>query len=332
MLPKVTISLLGWNSKKYLKRAFDSILAQDYPNIEMLFIDNASQDGSVDFVRQNFPEIKVVANQKNVGYAAGHNLGIERAQGKYVVCMNPDIELTPAFLQRAITILENHPQIGALGGKLFKMLPDGKQTDILDSTGFQIFRSRRVIDRGHGDKDQGQYDRQERVFGLSGALLVLRKKALEEIRLGQEYFDVDFENYKEDIDLCWRLNLAGWECMYAPQVVAYHERGTGLGEKASARNILLEKRKHGYRAKYFSFKNQGLLLAKNDLCRHFFADFFFIFSYELKRWGYVVLREPALLPALGKMLLQLPGALHKRKAIMSKRRLTPRLMRNFFQI
>lgn len=329
MQPKVTISLLGWNSQKYLNQAFASVIRQTYPNLEVIYIDNASRDGSVDFVRQNFPQVKVIANERNLGYAAGHNIGIQKAKGQYVVCMNPDIILEPDFISQAIAELEKKEKVGALGGKLLRMLPDGIPTDTIDSTGFKIFRSRRVIDRGHGEKDRGQYDQPMRVFGVSGALLVLRQKALEEIKVGEEYFDVDFENYKEDIDLCWRLNLAGWACMYAPQAVAYHERGTGLGEKASPKSFFTKKRRHSYRAKYFSFKNHTLMLVKNDFLRYYFLDLPFIFFYELKRWGYVFLREPRLLCSFFKMMQQLPRVLKKRQVIMRNRRIKFKEIRGF---
>ncbi|MDD5626553.1 MAG: glycosyltransferase family 2 protein [Patescibacteria group bacterium] len=331
MNPKVTINLLGWNSKKYLKQAFDSVLEQTYPNLEIVFIDNGSEDHSVDFVRKIFREIKIIDNKRNLGYAEGHNMGIRQASGQYVICMNPDIILEDDFVARAVGVMEKDDRVGALAGKLLQMKEDGTKTDIIDSTGFKIFKSRRVIDRGHGEADAGQYRKEEQVFGVSGALPVFRKKALQDVRIFGEYFDCDFENYKEDIDLSWRMNLYGWKCVYAPRAIAYHERGTGLGEQAKGKDFLREKKKHSFRAKYFSFKNHSLMLVKNDFLRHYLLDSPFILWYELKRWGYVLLREPRLFGSFLKLVKQLPHAFKKRRAIMANRRVKAREVRSFFE-
>lgn len=330
MLPKVTINLLGWNSKKYLKNALASALSQDYPNFEVVFIDNGSSDGSVDFVRKSFPRIEIINNQKNLGYAEGHNIGIQAASGEYIICMNPDIILEADFVSRAIKIMQKDDRIGVLGGKLYRMNAAGAKTKIIDSTGLKIFKSRRVIDRGNGEIDQNQYNHLEQVFGISGALPVFRKKALEDIQINGEYFDRDFENYKEDIDLCWRLNLYGWKCVYSPSAVAYHERAAGSGEKMSLKNMLALKKGHSFRAKYFSFKNQSLMLAKNDFWWYYLLDFPFIFFYELKRWGYALIREPKLFSALLMFFKQLPRAFQKRKIIMGNKRVSGQGIRKFF--
>lgn len=331
MNPKVTIDLLGWNSKKYLKQAFDSVLKQTYPNLEVVFIDNGSEDHSVDFVRKNFLEIKIIDNERNLGYAEGHNVGIRQASGQYVICMNPDIILEDDFVASAVEVMEKDDRVGALAGKLLQMKEDGTKTDIIDSTGFKIFKSRRVIDRGHGEVDAGQYGKEEQVFGASGALPVFRKKALEDVQIFGEYFDCDFENYKEDIDLSWRMNLYGWKCVYTPRAIAYHERGTGLGEQAKGKDFLREKKKHSFRAKYFSFKNHSLMLVKNDFLRYYLLDLPFIFYYEAKRWGYVLLCEPRLLGSFLKLVKQLPRAFKKRRVIMANRRVKAREVRRFFK-
>jgi len=330
MLPKVTINCLGWNSKSYLRAAFESILNQTYPKIEVVFIDNGSEDGSIDFVKDNFPEVRIIDNKKNLGYAHAHNIGIREAQGKYVICANPDIILEDDFVSRAVEVLEKDASIGALSGKLLQMKEDGTRTKLIDSTGFKIFKSRRVIDRGSGEEDQGQYEKQERVFGVSGALSVFSKKALDDVKIFDQYFDLDFENYKEDIDLSWRLNLYGWKCVYAPEAIAYHERGTALGAQAKASDFLAEKKKHSFRAKYFSFKNHSLVLVKNDFLRYYLKDLPFILFYELKRWAYVLFREPKLFSSFYKMLVQFPQALKKRRVIMQGKRIKPKVIRGFF--
>ncbi len=331
MVPKVTINLLGWNSKKYLKQALDSAIRQTYPNLEVVFIDNGSEDSSVSFVHTNFPQIKIIDNQKNLGYAAGHNVGIRQAQGEYVICMNPDIILEDDFIAQAVSVMEKDDRLGALTGKLLKMKEGGVKTKIIDSVGFKIFKSRRVIDRGHGEADAGQYEKEEQVFGASGALPVFRKKALDDIQINGEYFDCDFENYKEDVDLAWRLNLYGWKCIYTPCAVAYHERGTGLLKNAKGRDFLSEKKKHSFRAKYFSFKNHSLMLVKNDSLWYYFLDSPFILWYELKRWGYVILREPKLFRSFLKMINQLPRVLKKRRVITANCRVKAREIRRFFE-
>jgi len=330
MPPKVTINLLGWNSKKYLKQALDSVTRQTYPNLEIVYLDNASEDGSADFVFRNFPKVKIAENKKNFGYAWGHNIGIKNAKGEYVICMNPDVAMADNFVERAVALIEKDEAIGALGGKLLKMRENGEKTKVIDSTGLKIEKSRRVKDRGQGEIDRGQYEKEEQVFGVSGALPVFRKAALEDVKIFGEYFDQDFENYKEDIDLCWRLNLAGWKSVYAPEMIAYHERGTGVSEK-NKQSLRASKKKHSFRAKYFSFKNQSLMLAKNDFLRYYLLDLPWVFCYEIKRWGYVLFCEPRLFRSLITLIQQLPRALRKRRVIMEKRRVKAGEIRKFFR-
>src|SRR3989344_7147364 len=120
MQPKISVNVLGWNSRSLLEPCFNSVLAQDYPNFELVFIDNASGDGSEDFVRKNFPNVRVIQTGKNLGFAGGHNVGIRETDGELILILNPDVVLRPAYLRLAIEPMLQDEKIAGVQGKLLR--------------------------------------------------------------------------------------------------------------------------------------------------------------------------------------------------------------------
>ncbi len=213
---------------RYLKRAIPLIFAQTYSEIEITLIDNASKDGSLEFVQKNFPPVRIIRNDRNLGYVGGHNLGIAETDGEYVLLLNPDIFMLPDFIEEKVKAIGYGHDVGMAGGKLLQIGPD--ETDfpekrIIDSTGILMNRMRKNYDRGYGEQDTGQYDREEFIFGPSGAAPLYRRKMLEDIKIENEYFDSIFFMYREEVDLAWRAQLLNWKCRYTPHAVAYHIRG-----------------------------------------------------------------------------------------------------------
>lgn len=324
-MPKVSINIVTWNSLKYLPECLRSIKEQTFIDYSILIIDNASTDGTLEFLSKEYPSLNVLKNAKNSGYSAAHNQGIGLAQAEYVLCMNPDIILEPDFLSHLIKEAEKNPQLGSLSGKILRKTDDLKEDSDsvkIDSTGLKIFTSRKVVNRGEGENDLKKYNKNEEVFGHSGAVVLYSKKALENVKIFNEYFDEDFFAYKEDIDLATRLRIFGWHSLYVPKAVAYHYRSIKKESSRGTRNPLI---------KYFSYKNHWLWLVKNEFCSNFWRDLIFIKWYEFRKFIYLLFFEPRTIGAIFKFFSQLPRALQKRKAIMACKKIDAKEIRAWFQ-
>lgn len=340
----ISIHLVTWNGLKYLKACLDSVFNQNFRDFSLLVIDNESQDGTVDFIKRNYPQVQVVVNKENLGFAQAHNQAIELTEGrlgqagrlrqlpqptleagsKYILVLNQDVILNPDFLKVAIKFMETGPRTAASGGKLlrwdFEGLKNLTKSDIIDSVGLKIFKSHRVVDRGSGEKDKGQYEEIKEVFGISGAVLLLRREALEDIKLNGEYFDPDFFSYKEDVDLACRLRLQGWEAWYLPQAVAYHHRSASAESRDSSKALISHRQKKSSFINYHSYKNHLFFLIKNVSFHTLFWYFPYIFWYEAKKLIYLIFFERATLKALVIFFKKLPKMLDKRRLIMRKRK------------
>lgn len=313
----ISIIIIHYKTKHLLRGCIEPLLKQTYKDSEIIFIDNNSEDGSPDYVRENWPRIKVVANKENIGYAGAGNQGIELSEGEYVFITNPDIILTPEYFEKAVGKMTKELEAAALTGKVLQYdFEKKKPTGLIDTTGLEMFRSRRVIDRGQGEKDHGQYDKEEYVFGVSGACPLYRRSALEDVKICGEYLDNDFFMYKEDVDLSWRFKLFGWKCLYYPKIVAYHGRGTGIHDRSKVSGTLKHRGKLSRFQKYYGYKNQRLMQIKNETLKGFLRDMPWILGKEIAHFLYIIVREPYLFKSFGKMLLQIPRTLKKRKEIM----------------
>ena len=182
--PLLSILLIGYNSKPFLKHCLDGVMKQTFKNIETIFIDNESHDDSIEFVKKNYPKVKVVANKINSGYVGAANQGIKLSHAKYLMILNPDLILSPTYLKHALARMEKDKKIGVLTGKVLKYdFEKDHPTKQIDTTGLYCYRNRRIIDRGQGLMDEGQYDKPEEVFGVSGAIPIYRREALEDTKL-----------------------------------------------------------------------------------------------------------------------------------------------------
>ncbi len=331
MLPLTSIILLIFNGKKYIKSCLDSVLAQTYPNIEILVIDNASIDNSAKIVKSlRSPKIKLIENKRNLGFAGGNNQGIGESKGKYILCLNQDVILDKDFIQQAVKVLESDSKIAACQGKLLRLDKRLRPTNIIDSTGLIMLRNRRIISRGQGKEDRGKYNKQEEIFGVDGAAPIYRRQALKDVTIDGEIFDKDFFAYKEDVDLAWRLRLYGWKAWYCPMARAWHARTSGESAAQTYFEIVKERRKISKFSKYVSFKNQRLMQAKNELCLLFVKHLPWTLPKEIGSWIYVLLFEHYTLKAIKDLFRQLPDALRKRKIIMAKKRIGAKEMKKWF--
>lgn len=308
----VSINILVYNHRPYLKDCIESVLAQTYPNIELIVMDNSSDDGSAELVKEKFPAVTLVENGRNLGYSGGHNKAIRMSQGTYFVALNPDVFLTPTFIEEKVRAAEQDERIGMVEGKLLRIEFDGRrwrETGMLDSTGLVLRKNRKNYERGHGEPDDGRYSEEEFVFGAFGAAPLYKREMLEDLKTGDEYFDEDFFVYREEVDLAWRAQLRGWKCLYTPKAIAYH-----------VHLYSPETRKQQPRSmQRLQFRNRYLLMLKNDSWRNVMRHAPYILSFELLALGYVLLREPHLFLGYWDALRMLPRMMQKRRTIQSRK-------------
>lgn len=336
LLPKVSVNLVTWNAHAFLNACLDSLQAQTYPHWELFVIDNASSDNTVALVKACMPKVSLLENVENVGFAAAHNEAIRQSDGQYILMLNQDIILDKHFLKRAVSYLESHRPVGALQPKLIRYdFVNNASLGVIDTTGLVVFKNRRIVNRGQGLPDKGEYKEGE-VFGADGAAPVYRRKALEEVAIpregkkGVEYLDEDFFSYKEDVDLAWRLRLAGWKAVYVPSVKAFHGRGSGDSASTKALDIIRERRKISTFSKVLSWRNQRLMQIKNEQLGLFIRHLPYILPKEIAAWLYIFLFEPATARSLPSALRALPKAWRKRYSVQKRRKVTARQMSKWF--
>lgn len=213
----ISVVIVNYNRRCFLEKCLASLLAQTYPKIEIILVDNGSFDGSIDYVRKDFPSVKIIANKKNLGFAKGSNIGIKEARGELIATLNNDTEVTSQWLEELVNAMNSDERVGMCASKMLFM----KNPGMINSTGICISRSGVCWDRGIFETDTGQYELMEEVFGPCAGAALYRKTMLSEIGL----FDEDFYAYMEDTDLAFRGRLAGWKCLYVPDAIVYHVHG-----------------------------------------------------------------------------------------------------------
>lgn len=219
--PLVSIIIVNYNGIRFLKPCLDSLIAQSYRPIEIILVDNGSSDGSVKFVKENYPAVRVIENQENYGFAKANNIGIRVARGTLIATLNNDTKVMPGWVEALVKAVTSGERIGMCASKMLFMNKPG----IIDSTGVCFSRSGACWDRGMFERDDGQYGKMEEVFGPCAGAAIYKKEMLDEVGL----FDEDFYAYMEDADLAFRGRLAGWTCLYVPAAVVYHVHGGSFG-------------------------------------------------------------------------------------------------------
>ena len=339
---KFSINLLIYNGLKFLPQCAESVLNQSYREYDFLIIDNNSTDGSRDYLKilqRSMPHIKIILNETNAGFAAGHNQGIGKSDSEYILCLNQDIILDKDFLKNAVEILNKDGKIGALQPKLLRLKEidnELRKTDIIDTTGLMMFKNRRIINRGQGKKFSiFNFQFSKEIFGADGAAPIYKRETLESIKIPTggknfEYFDEDFFIYKEDVDLAWRMRLYGWKTVYAPDAIGWHARGAGDSAKTKYLDVIKERRKISQFSKYYSFKNQRLMQIKNEFPLLLFAHLLWWLPKEIASWFYVLIFEHYTIKAIKELITQIPKMLRKRKFIMKNKKISVKEMKKWF--
>ena len=251
MLPRVSVIIVSWNARALLQRFLPSVLATDYPDLELIVVDNGSDDGSADWVEAAWPGVTVLRLPENRLFCGGNNAALAFASGKYVVLLNNDVEVPSDWLRPLVARMEATPHLGALQPKMLQLDRTmfeyaGASGGHLDRFGYPFTRGRLFFSL---EEDKGQYDDYAEVFWASGAALLLRREALDEVGVLDERFGM----HMEEIDLCWRLWRAGWRVAVEPLSEVYHLGGGSLPQGSP-------------RKAYYNFRN-GLVMAYKNLTR-----------------------------------------------------------------
>ena len=247
--PKVTIVILNWNGQKFLQQFLPSVLSTRYSNFEVVVADNGSTDDSISFLQSSYPSIRLIRFTENLGFAKGYNDALKQVESDYYVLLNSDVEVTAGWLQPQVDLLENNKLIAATQPKILsynnKKMFDyaGAAGGWLDKYGYP-FAKGRVFDVC--EEDNGQYDQSEPIFWASGAALFIRSGIYHTLKGFDEYFFA----HQEEIDLCWRVQLAGYKIYSCPSAVIYHVGGGTLPRGNSLKT-------------YLNFRNNRIMMSKN---------------------------------------------------------------------
>jgi len=243
MQKQVYVIVLSYNSANRIGDCLGALKKQTCKH-QLVVVDNASGDGSVELIQKDYPEAVLLTNSYNKGFAGGVNTGLRYAQeqgGRYAALINDDAVAEKDWLEKLVRFMEDNPKAGIAASKII-----GAKDNILDSTGECYSVWGLAYPRGRGEKDAGQYDDQRWIFGASGGASIYRLKLLKQIGL----FDEDFFLYYEDVDISYRAQLAGWKVGYVPEAIVHHEIGASSGQVKGLYT-------------YHTLKNLPLLLWKN---------------------------------------------------------------------
>ncbi len=319
---RVSVTIVTYNSGRFIKRCLESVLAQRYPNMEIIVIDNASGDGTVDILEQFVDRCRVVYNDENIGFAAAQNQAISMSTGEWVLTLNPDVLLLPNFIQALADAGQFDPKIGTVCGKLLAIrasfdLPD---KPLVDSTGIYFTPMLRHLDRGSQEIDNGHYLNHEFVFGATAAAALYRRTMIEDISLGEEFFDPDFFVYREDADVAWRAQLLGWRCIYTPHARGYHVRKVLPGNRRALPPVI----------NMHSVKNRFLMRMKNMTGDLYRRNWLSITWRDVVVISCCLVREQSSLKAFWYIAKNFKRVMAKRREIMSRKRVDDEYMAHWF--
>lgn len=301
---KVTVHLVTWNGAKYIPLLFESLRNQTDQDWELVVLDNASSDNTVQLIEQEFltwpGQKRLIKNTTNLGFAGGHNQLYAQTDSEYFFLLNQDFYLKPTCVELLLAEIKVKPNLAVVSPRLMKWdFVRQEFTTTIDSLGLQVLRNRRVVEISGGKQWQPTEDKIKSVFGVSGAAPLFRRSAIAQVAFSnQEFFDNSYGSYKEDVDLAFRLQAAGFGAETVLDAVIYHDRsaaGPGeLSDVAAAKN----KQNQSAWVQYHSYKNHLMTLYKNEYWQNLILDFLPILWYELKKFGWFLFFKPSVLKGI----------------------------------
>lgn len=300
--PKAAVVIVNWNGEQFIEQCLTALMAQTIAPHEIILVDNASTDGSLDIVRR-FPSVRLLAQDQNTGFARGNNLAINAvaADTEWVALLNPDAFPEPRWIEEFLASAQCNPQFDIFGSKLL----NAANPMLLDGAGDAYHVSGRVWRMGQGVSVSAHPESEREVFSPCAAAAIYRRRALLEV----SGFDEDFFCYVEDVDLGFRLRLAGHRCLYVPQSVVHHVGSGTTGGQHSDFSVY-----HGHRNLVWTFvKDMPGVLFWLLLPLHLLLNLVSIIWFASRGRGGVILR------AKRDALLGLPKMWRKRKQIQATR-------------
>ena len=330
MEPLVSVTIVTYNSGKHIAACLEALCLQNYPALEVVVVNNNSQDGSRASVEafsgrlaQRQINMVRIANDFNDGFCGGQNQALAASRGTWVLALNPDVVLAPEFISRLIAGLQarHDPALGMACGRLLSTTAGQ-----LDSTGMYFTPQLRHFDRDGRQEDRGQHGVPEYVFGATGAAALYSRAMIEAISIpaaaGQdgEFFDRDFFAYREDADVSWRAQLMGWNCLYVPEALGWHVR-TCVPENRALMPAAVN---------MHSVKNRFLMRIKNIGAGLYLRHFLAITLRDLCAVGFCFYKERTSLPGLTMVLRGWRKTWAKRRWIQSRRQRSDRELAVWF--
>ncbi len=313
-LPKISVIVINYNGRHFLKECFESLKKVNYTNYDVFLMDNCSTDGSVDYVKKEFTWVKILAFKKNYAVAEGYNLASQEIKTEYLYFLNNDTKVDKSFLKEAIKPMLKDNKVAVCGSKMYFY----DKPQYLNYAGGKITPIGGGFEEGFNQKDTEEFDR-IKTTGLAcgGAMLVRRSKFIE-----AGMFDPSYVIYFEDVDLCWRLWLYGYKVMYVPTSIVYHKYGGFFGGfNKSAKSV------------YLAQKNRLKNLFKNAEFKTIVCGLFLSFCYDIAKSLYFIFhlrfgRLFSLLKGNIHFLFGLSSVIGKRKEVQSLRKLSDRELKN----
>lgn len=297
-IPLISIIIVTWNAKELLKNCLISLYNQTYKNFEIIVVDNASKDNTVQMIEREFPEVKLVRLNENKGFTGGNIEGLKKTKGEFIALLNNDAEASPQWLETLIKPMFEDEKVGICTSKVII-----KGTNILDSAGSGLTTAFSGFKIGMGEKAD-LYNEKRYVLGGYACACLYRKKMLDEIG----FFDEDFVFNHEDTDLDFRAFLSGWKCVYVPDAIVEHRVSATLGYM-SAKSV------------YYFSRNSEFVWIKNAPTRLMLKYLHHRILYEIASFGYfgIMHRQwKAFLKGKWDAIKFLPKMMKKRKEIQTK--------------
>jgi GT2 family glycosyltransferase len=321
--PTVCVSIVTFNSARYIGRCLDELLCQEGVNLEVIVADNGSTDDTRQTLRRFRGRIRTILHGRNLGFAEAQNTVIRSSSSEWVLTLNPDVLVEPGFVRALVEAGETDPGTGTVCGKLRAIGPGFVPLDSprIDSAGIYFTPALRHFDRGWHEPDVDSYNQPEYVFGATAAAALYRRGMIEDVSIDGAFFDPDFFVYREDADVAWRAQLLGWHCLYTPAALAYHVRTMNPWNRRSVPSAL----------NMHSVKNRFLMRIKNATGGLYRGCGLSMTLRDAVVVGASLLWEPTSLVAFWRVLRCLPRTLAQRKIIMGRRRASDHALARWFQ-
>ncbi len=344
---RIAIHILTWNDRRYLPELLASLAAQDFADVVVRILDNGSTDDTVKYLQEHLPQAIVARNVRNLGFAPGHNQLVrytlehlleDQLDDWAILFMNSDMMLDPKCVSTLVAALESDASINIVQPKIYRAFGEhiGDETmeetvrsDILDSTGLRVTKGWRMVERGAGEIDKGQFDALRDVFGPSGACAMFRASTVRDLLVQGELYDGDFFAYREDCDLAWRARGAGQRTAFIPAAKLWHYRGLYGAEKQTLWQRLTNRKRQRPFFAALSTRNQLFVLLQNLTWSDFFLALPWILFNETGRVLYGLLFERETRQVLLAAPKMLRSALKRRAEGLAMRQETPQKLREY---